>query len=234
MGATIVTPVYEKELDSSTTRGAASEKIGRLSESNKSIVFADIYQKEVNIATWKRDLPMSLKNSVKSFLASDPDFQSSLTVTPQNVSSCLSEVFASNEQSELVEDIAELVDVFCYLLETSEAGLRLASLDRAMCPKFHVDRVPCRLVTTYQGVATEWLHHHAVDRAKLGMGSGGLSDSESGLYQQLDDIQQLNCGDVAILKGETWFNNENAGLVHRSPALSAGEKRLLLTLDFID
>jgi hypothetical protein len=60
-----------------------------------------------------------------------------------------------------------------------------------------------------------------------------LPDSESGLYQRKSDIQQLNCGDVALIKGTRWEGNENAGLVHRSPELIANEKRLVLTLDFI-
>lgn len=35
-----------------------------------------------------------------------------------------------------------------------------------------------------------------------------------------------------LLKGDGWHNNEQAGLVHRSPALASNEKRLVLTLDF--
>ncbi len=101
-----------------------------------------------------------------------------------------------------------------------------------MCPKFHVDRVPCRLVTTYSGVATEWLSHQRVDRAKLGVGSQSLADDESGLYRDNKDIQQLNSGDIALLKGEAWLGNEGGGLVHRSPDINNQNKRLLLTLDF--
>jgi len=107
-------------------------------------------------------------------------------------------------------------------------------LDKAMCPKFHVDRVPCRLLTTFQGIATEWLPHNKVNRDKLGPGSQGKADSESGLYTSPEDIQQLQAGHVALLKGELWEGNENAGLVHRSPAVPNGERRLLLTLDFMD
>ena len=124
--------------------------------------------------------------------------------------------------------------MFCCLFDLKRAGLRLTALDKAMCPRFHVDRVPGRLVTTYQGVATEWLPHEQVDRSKLGEGNNGLTDIHSGLFENEQDIQQLNHGDVAILKGELWEGNENAGLVHRSPALTTDERRLLLTLDFSD
>jgi hypothetical protein len=51
-------------------------------------------------------------------------------------------------------------------------------------------------------------------------------------YPSTDAIQTLRAGDVALLKGESWENNEGAGLVHRSPAVKLGQQRLLLTLDF--
>ena len=129
--------------------------------------------------------------------------------------------------------MAKLVDMFCYLFELKRTGLRLRILERAMCPRFHVDRVPCRLVSTYCGSGSQWLQNAGLDRTKLGAGHQELSDEESGLMTANTKIHSLNVGDVALLKGETWQNNEGKGLVHRSPALAAGEKRLLVTLDFI-
>ena len=137
-------------------------------------------------------------------------------------------------KDELCQQVSLLVDMFCTLFELKRVGLRLMVLDRSMCPKFHVDKVPCRLVTTLSGIATQWLDHQVVDRDKLGAGSNGLPDEESGLFEQQSHINQLSVGDVALLKGEGWFDNEGAGLVHRSPALNSNDRRLLLTLDFID
>lgn len=194
-------------------------------------VLSDIYQEKINIAIWQRERPNSLKSSVKEFLELNPTFQKEMTLTPQDALSRVNEFF-DNKMTEVSEDIAALVDMFCYLFELKEAGMRLKVLDKAMCPKFHVDKVPCRLVTTYQGTATEWLPHEVVDQTKLGWGCNGLPDSESGLYQSESDIQQLACGDVALIKGTLWDGNENAGLVHRSPELISNEKRLILTLDF--
>lgn len=209
------------------------QKSRRAQQSSDATIFADIYEEETNIAIWQRELAGSLKNSVAAFLESNPDFQKAMTVAPLDVVASLNKFLGTPNQSELSESIAELVDMFCCLFELKRAGLRLVVLDSAMCPKFHVDRVPCRLVSTYQGEATEWLPHHLVDRTKLGHGSKGQADDKSGLYHNQDDIQQLSTGDVALLKGEIWQGNENAGLVHRSPALAKEEKRLLLTLDFI-
>ncbi|APW66004.1 succinylglutamate desuccinylase [Poseidonibacter parvus] len=204
---------------------------GYRAQDNNPTVFGDIYQSDINIAIWQRKLPTALQNSVKTFLESNPTFEKKMILTPQDALSRVSESF-NNNMTEVSEDIANLVDMFCYLFELKQAAMRLNVLDQAMCPKFHVDRVPCRLVTTYQSIASEWLPHEVIDHTKLGWGSNGLPDSESGLYQSESDIQQLSCGDVALLKGTLWEGNENTGLVHRSPVVPANEKRLILTLDF--
>lgn len=209
-------------------------KIRKASIGNEPVTLTDIYEEENNIVIWQRDLSASLKNTVSQFLSVNPDFKTSMTVSPDSVYGSLTEAFKSEDHAQLTENIAELVDMFCCLFELSRAGLRLTALNKAMCPKFHVDRVPCRLISTYQGIATQWLAHDCVDRTKLGHGSNGLADNESGLYQKQSDIEHLDCGDVALLKGEHWFNNEGAGLVHRSPDVSDGQCRLLLTLDFAD
>ena len=132
----------------------------------------------------------------------------------------------------LIEDITRLVDLFCQLFDRQEIRLRLATLDRVMCPRFHVDNIPCRLITTYAGCSTQWLPHHAVDRSKLGKGNNGLPDERSGIYRKAADIQQLDSGDVAIMKGARWTGSHQFGLVHRSPP-EMREVRLLLTPIFI-
>ncbi|UTW46294.1 DUF1826 domain-containing protein [bacterium SCSIO 12696] len=197
-------------------------------------VLADIYQSDANMVIWQRGAIDELAQAADCILEKYPNLQASLTVAPQSACAAVSEALGATEVAlALSEDIAQLVDMFCCLFDLKRAGVRLTALDRAMCPRFHVDRVPCRLVTTYRGVATQWLPHHFVDRSKLGAGSQGKPDEESGLFDRATDIQQLNQGSVALLKGELWEGNENAGLVHRSPAIKSEQRRLLLTLDFI-
>ncbi len=209
---------------------------GRISrcflEGDEPTVLSGIYQDDCNIVAWKRGLTVELQKEVDEFLKSNSGFQASMTLSPQDAFASIYKVLGGSELTvQLSEDIADLVDMFCCLFDLGKVGLRLTVLDKAMCPKFHVDQVPCRLVTTYRGAATEWLPHNVVNRTKLGHGSQGKPDEQSGLFSDLDDIRQLAFGDVALLKGECWEGNEGAGLVHRSPSLSAGERRLLLTLD---
>lgn len=224
-------PIQSSPIDRVTE---SKGKIRRAAQGRDPRILTEIYRSATNIAIWQRDLSATLKQSVNRFLNANPSFQASMTVTSASALSSLTEALGDRDQTELTENIAELVEMFCYLFELRRVGLRLTALDRAMCPKFHVDKVSCRLITTFQGLATEWLPHQAVNRQKLGLGSHGKTDSESGLYHNQHDIQQLSCGDVGLLKGELWQGNENAGLVHRSPALAANEHRLLLTLDFSD
>ena len=198
-------------------------------------VLSDIYREDTNIVIWQRNLSNELTAAVSEFLQKNATKAAVLAVTPQNTHDVLKDTFGESEAlTTLSDDIALLVDMFCCLFDLKQVGLRLTILDRAMCPRFHFDRIPCRLVTTYQGIATQWLNHAVVDRSKLGAGNQGKSDEQSGLFNNIEDINRLSEGDVALLKGENWDETQGAGLVHRSPPVSAGERRLLLTLDFIN
>ena len=195
-------------------------------------VLVDVYQENINIAIWQRKLSAALQDDVRKLAGSVTPIKLAMTVSPTTVLASVSESLRISDRSALSTDVAELMEMFCDLFGLARAGLRISELDTAMCPRFHVDMVPCRLVTTYCGVGTEWLPHGSVDRTKLGSGSNGQPDHRSGLVRSACDIQQLDCGDVALLKGERWEGNADGGLVHRSPAVSAGERRLLVTLDF--
>ncbi|GAB6139569.1 DUF1826 domain-containing protein [Methylosoma difficile] len=134
---------------------------------------------------------------------------------------------------EFCQDLADISSLFSDLFDLPQVGLRLHTLDKAMCPKFHVDKVPCRLTTTYGGTGTEWLRDGDIDRSKLGSGANGMADSASGLLKAHAAIQTVPTDALALLKGSGWEGNEQHGLVHRSPQLSPeAPRRLLLTLDF--
>ena len=196
-------------------------------------LLSDIYREDINLCVWQRTLEKTIQATIDTLIVSKPHLQLSLRVQPHTVLELLHrEIETTTNISPLLQDITMLVDMFCFLFDLEEAGLRLTVLQEAMCPRFHVDRVPCRLITTYRGIATQWLPQHRVDRSKLGAGNQGLPDTTSGIYQNPQHIESLNIGDVALLKGESWNENEGGGIVHRSPQPSNGEKRLLMTLDY--
>ena len=196
-------------------------------------ILTNIFQDDTNIAIWQRVLSNHLLISAKKILEKWPTIKVSEVVTPEEVNKPIENIFGSDHQwTILCKDITRLVDIFCNLFGLKHARLRLTTLDHAMCPRFHVDRIPCRLITTYQGVATEWLPNVLADRSKLGTGNRGEPDERSGLFDSTTNIQKMSRGDVALLKGEAWKGNFGAGLIHRSPQLPLDSGRLLLTLDF--
>ncbi len=204
-------------------------------EDTQHAVLTDIYQEDTNMVVWKLDLANNLEQAADAIIESQPTLEELLVVSPKEAFDAIKKVLGSSPEAEvLAEDIAYLVDMFCCLFDLKRGALRMTVLDRAMCPRFHVDRVPCRLVTTYQGIATEWLPHNVADRSKLGTGNMGKPDELSGLFDNISDIQQLKSGDVGLMKGELWHNNEGAGLIHRSPQVPNNTRRLVLTLDFMD
>jgi hypothetical protein len=196
-------------------------------EDTQHTVLTDIYQEDTNMVVWKRNLANNLEQAADAIIESQPTLEELLVVSPEEAFDSVKKLLGGSPEAELLaEDIANLVDMFCCLFDLKRGALRMTVLDRAMCPRFHVDRVPCRLVTTYQGIATEWLPHNVADRSK--------PDELSGLFDNISDIQQLQSGDVGLMKGELWHNNEGAGLIHRSPQVPNNTRRLVLTLDFMN
>ncbi|WP_303453179.1 DUF1826 domain-containing protein [Colwellia sp. 1_MG-2023] len=207
----------------------------RVSVDSNASILTDIYQADVNIVIWENKLSHQILNDINQIMLTTERLNIKFTAAPDDVEQALKDCAdVLQDKPSLYCHIALLTDMFCTLFDLKRVGVRLAILDNAMCPKFHVDKVPCRLITTLYGVATEWLTNHKVDRSKLGAGSLGLPDEISGIIESDQDIKKMTTGDVILLKGEGWYNNENGGAVHRSPAISKNERRLLLTLDFIE
>lgn len=201
--------------------------------------FADlsrIYEDDVNLCLIERPFPAAIEQFVYRALHEVGSVEISQPVDPLHFD--FGKLWPQAAQLPgyhvCLEDVTMLASAFCELFERREAGLRLRTLDKAMCPRFHVDRVPARLICSYGGIGTEWLPEYALDRSKLGMGARGLPDAESGLIADPTAIRQMPAYAVGLMKGENWEGNEGHGLVHRSPQPTAVQpRRLLLTLDML-
>ncbi len=196
---------------------------------------SEIYRDEINISIWKRKLNDSLIKSSEHILRKHPNLEFSKVLQPRNVKKSLKSVIGStSEMSPFFQDASSLSFMFCKLFDQDKLWLRLDGLNHPMCPRFHTDKIKCRLVTTYVGPATQWLPNHLVNRSKLGYGNEGKPDDKSGLFSNNKDISQLDTGHVALLKGESWKENKGAGIVHRSPHQEGNYRRLYLTIDFVE
>ncbi|MCQ8180536.1 DUF1826 domain-containing protein [Methylomonas sp. SURF-1] len=197
---------------------------------------ARIYEDPVNLCLIERPRPNTIELFVQSALQAKTRLEISQAADPQSYDFAELWPQAANlpGYDAWTADVAWLTAAYCELFGLRETGLRIRTLDKAMCPRFHVDRVTARLVCSYGGIGTEWLPEYALDRSKLGMGACGQPDEHSGLILDPTAVRQMPAYAVGLMKGEHWEGNEGRGLVHRSPAPTAVQpRRLLLTLDML-
>jgi hypothetical protein len=179
----------------------------------------EIFDPGVQVCSWQREIDPAIE-AYLSQLQQAGEVQALETVCPaaQPNLGCLPEGLG---RSSLIDDLSFLRDVVCELLGCGEAGLRMARVGHAMCPGWHVDHVSIRLVCTYLGPGTQWLDDQDVDRDGL----------QSARTRQSTYVQAIP-GEIVLLKGDSWQENEAFGAVHRSPELDpSASLRTLVTLD---
>lgn len=192
---------------------------------------AGILDDGVNLAVWQRQLPVHIADFGSLLLSLNEPLAESLSLeianedTEPNLRGLASGLRDLEGYEGFIADVSWLVSAFACLLGAQRIGVRLRVLYKAMCPRFHVDHVPVRLITTYAGVGSQWLKEGGMDRRQLSQPEAEPTDNSL--------IQQIGSGAVALLKGEKWHGNEGFGLIHRSPQLAPGERRLILTLDWL-
>lgn len=191
-----------------------------------------IFEPHINVLVLRRPLQVELTNDIRK-VVSEPSFRGREAITPDSRGqSVLASIFPGLPA--LADEMFLWVDILAELTGCELVGLRFLRLTAAMCPRFHVDRVTLRLVKTFDGPGTEYLANADVDRSWLGPAAKGQSDAVSGLLRSPDCVRQAAAGDIVLLKGETWPNNQGHGAVHRSPAVSPCARRLVMTLDPLD
>lgn len=178
---------------------------------------------EIELAVWTRKLPLCLESWLMKLPPEQfPDGR--VLVEPRQARAAIADVFEGSRTSAgfaselLMEDIASLVEQFAVALDEDLVDIRLEAIAHDACWKFHRDRVPGRLVTTYRGATTQWIE----DR-----------DAEEALRLQRDfqgPIHQLEKHAVGLFRGSC--ASPARGVVHRSPPIAgAGEVRLFLCLN---
>jgi hypothetical protein len=193
------------------------------------LALSDILEDGVNLALWQRQLPLHIAEFGALLVSLNEPLADSMVIEldSEDATPNLQDLASSCRDLEgyegFIADVSWLVSAFACLLGAKRIGVRLRLLDKAMCPRFHVDHVPVRLITTYAGIGSQWLREGVMDRRQLSQADAEPSER----------IEQIHCGEVALLKGTKWHGNEGHGLIHRSPALKAHERRLILTLDWL-
>src|SRR5476651_960582 len=174
-------------------------------------VLSDVLEDGVNLAVWQRQLPSHIEDFGALLLSLGEPLAESMTLDIKddeepNLRGLASGFTDLQGYDGFVADVSWLVSAYACLLGAKCIGLRLRVLDKAMCPRFHVDHVPVRLITTYAGIGSQWLKEGVMDRRKLAQSDAAPTER----------IEQILCGEVAMLKGTQWHGNEAHGLIHRS------------------
>ena len=129
---------------------------------------------------------------------------------------------------ELIQDICLLAHAFAAAASTEQIRVRLERVGDDGCAYWHQGSVPYRLVATYRGPCTEFVHP---------------DHSNATLRKRKEDSQHAQAfthSDVALFKGRgpTEYGDpllHHPGIVHRSPRIKGSRiHRLILVLNLPD
>lgn len=216
--------------------------------------FKSILRERTNLAIWKRRVRPSLTQGLiaapwpESFLhtarmnlharkvvsGSESPLSSQFADLPlsfsQQIERMVNPKGASIDRTKaaldwLRQDIDFLCSVFSELIGHRPFHLSLMTIQETMCPAFHADSYELRMITTYFGPTTLWTPDENVNHE--GMAS---LDSRERLYDP-ELYYSMPEQSVAIMKGDGFHNRGHGGIVHRSPEVEKGERRLVLRME---
>jgi hypothetical protein len=212
----------------------ASEKIivtGKLQH------FQKIRDQNVQLVVWRR-------SSLPDFMASLADPKLPAYVLPKfkcNVEPCelghtlksktskLANAIGHDATNELIRDICLLTKEFAAATKTKKVAVKLEHFGDNGCQYWHQDSVPYRLVATYRGPCTEWVHPK--------YGDATLRRRQHNSRHK----QSFAHNDVPLFKGRGISDSsentllKHPGIVHRSPRILGSRiHRLVLVLDLPD
>ena len=185
-----------------------------------------IHDPGVNLSLWQRELHPAIAAEV-SQLRTDalPDVR--CRVDRDDTAAAVDRLLTENgvdigRLSHWRADIVQIIKRFLTLSGAPHVMLRLETTRDDGCTRFHIDQTTLRLLCTYQGPGTEWLHAHQVDMNKLGTGAPNRELIRWG------SPQRFPTGAVGVMRGSRY----GTGLVHRSPPMRDEDRtRVLLCLD---
>jgi len=192
-----------------------------------------IFHPFTQIVIWRRDADNIVDRYVQQGLANNLFGNGFLTVIRSDEGLAPDLLPPLPGREAMVDDVRFIAELYSDLIGCNEIALRLEVLDKAMCPRFHVDRTGIRLVCTYHGQGTEWINDEWVDHNKLELSSLGFADRASGLFDERTRVEATAPFDITLLKGSLWQGNAQRGAIHRSPAVAAGQSRVLLVMDAV-
>ena len=189
-------------------------------------VLAEVFDEAITIAIMQRQLDSAMRASIAAQCAAQPwqlAWRGPADATLEQA--LIRSMPAPQQATELIADVRLLAKAVACLFDVEAVGIRMRLLDGAMCPRFHCDNLPARLVTTYSGPGSEWLPEQALERAGLGKPEPGKPE----VVLDASAIRQLAEGDVCLLK-EALINSTRPLRVFKRVAARRDVKPIVVLL----
>ena len=128
--------------------------------------FADIYSKDVELVCMTHSQSSYMDSLGKEILSAREDIELQWIQSLDDLR-IVDELLPMSVESEGRQMLANQIKESCCMLQENlnckYVGVRLLTLNKPMCPRFHVDQIPCRLLITISGGGTEWIPNEDVD-----------------------------------------------------------------------
>ncbi len=189
---------------------------------------SQIRDSETDVAIWRRRMDPAIQEALDAFVADYPAFnvRGRISRHSPDLSEFLTHFNHAGLAEPLEAQLEALIDQFALLTDAPEFEARLELTHKQNCPKFHVDHVHLRLLSTLAGPGTEWVSREDVREIRR------KSSCRDHLHAPAHKVRWADRGDVVVLKGRlaSPTRSRDDWSLHRSPQLKPGEARLVFKL----
>ena len=196
-------------------------------------VLGQLQQHDVNLVSWRRELPANLDELLVEWAVRFPARFDQIVSMPSYDLSAAVHGLAEPARTWLTTDIAVLLAQLAHLANAPRLRVSFGAVRTNQCPKFHVDYVRYRLMTTYTGPGTEWVPDDAVRREALNHPVECPRDANEEIVRDASAVRHGAVGEVLVMKGAR--HETGRGAVHRSPPIEGtGQVRVALIASTVD
>lgn len=139
-------------------------------------------------------------------------------------------MFSSTTHGDLLfEHIELMLAMFEELFEPKEIGLRILPSHYSISPAFHFQNGIVKMMSTLGGSGERWLEkdfvqYHLLEKNQL---------APAIKQPKACDVNTLCNGDIALVKGKNWVDQEHNAVVCASPTFDNEESKLCIYIDYI-
>lgn len=180
-----------------------------------------IVDPSVNIVWWPRSLHNDMQRALPQALEQAGIFKHSAVVDDQSTINMVTSLFPRGPlRALLAADAASVVRCYlaalgthalcinCCWMTTRYTGMqralvKLETVTKTTCSRWHADHVAVRGLVTYVGAGTEFVANQYVDRKQLLLNLG-VQDTGGYALRRGATVQQARSGDVLLLKGHAY------------------------------